>query len=180
MQQILSCVQGALPWGSQLYPQAKIPAAKDCKLLASTPFSQTGLHGRQGLDRDSCMCLPVTDSPSWGRDLLSSSVGVSKHQILLAEALSGKETSGQGGCVAKDELEIETTSTICQGHFIPGKLSLHFVNYAWGCLSYYWNAAVPRAEDINNILAQCNNMKNSALQIILQDGFKIGIWYYLD
>lgn len=69
MQQILSCVQGVLPWGSQLYPQAKIPAAKDCKLLAFTPFSQTGLHGRQGLDRDSCMCLPVTDSLSWGKDI---------------------------------------------------------------------------------------------------------------
>lgn len=66
MQQILSCVQGALPWGSQLYPQAKIPAAQDCKLLASTPFSQTGLHGRQG---DIYMCLPVTDSLSWGKDI---------------------------------------------------------------------------------------------------------------
>lgn len=50
-------------------------------------------------------------------DLLSSSVGVSKRWILLAEALSGKETSGQGGNAAKDESEVETTSTACRGRF---------------------------------------------------------------
>lgn len=70
------------------------------------------------------------------RYLLSSSVRVSKHWIMLAKALNGKETSGQGGFVAKDELESETTSTICQGSLIPGKLSLSFLNYAWGFLSY--------------------------------------------
>lgn len=44
---------------------------------------------------------------------LSSSVGVSKHWMVLAEALSGKEISGQGGCVAKDDLEVETTFIVC-------------------------------------------------------------------
>lgn len=65
------------------------------KFLAFHPFSQTGLHGRQGLDWDSCICLPATDSLSWGKDT---------HSLLLSGFLSAgsclprhwvEETSGQ-------------------------------------------------------------------------------------
>lgn len=51
---------------------------------------------------------------------------------MLAEALSGKEVSGQGGYVAKDELGAETTSTICQGRLIPGKLSFELLKLYLG------------------------------------------------
>lgn len=75
---------------------------------------------------------------SLGKDIcLLLLSGYLKCWIVLAKALNGKETSGgQGGFVAKDELEVATTSTICQGNLITGKLSLSFLNYAWGCLSY--------------------------------------------
>jgi len=84
------------------------------------------------------VCVYQSQTPPLGeRYLPPSSVGVSKHWIVLAEARSGKEKSGQGGYVAKDELEVEITSTICQDHSIPGKLSLSFLNYSWDYLSYY-------------------------------------------
>lgn len=100
IQQILSCARCAA-LGSQLYPLAKIPAVKDCKLLAFYPFSQTGLHGRQGLGWDSCMCLPVTDSLSWGKDthflllsrFLNAGLFLPRHWV---EETSGQRDWGQG------------------------------------------------------------------------------------
>lgn len=69
--------------------------------------------------------------------LLASSVRVSKCWIMLAKALTGKETSGQGGFVARDELEVETTSTICQGNLIPGKLSFKLLKLCLGLFKLF-------------------------------------------
>lgn len=93
---------------------------------------------------------------------LSSSVRVSKCWIVLAKALSGRD---------------KWTERL--GPRMSWRLKQHLpfvkvINFqanclwtSWGCLSYYWNAAVSRAEGSTTEqyaeTSQCNNRNNSCL-----------------